>query len=54
MFFFPLSLAPRIIEARRAQANFQLLVITHDEEFVSMLGRSEITDYYFRVYKNEK
>ena len=28
-----------IIKNRRQQANFQLIVITHDEEFVQMIGR---------------
>ena len=33
------------------QANFQLIVITHDEKFVSMLGRSENATHYYRVDK---
>ena len=43
-----------IIEHRRAQANFQLVVITHDEEFVRSLGRSDVADYYFRVSKDAR
>jgi DNA repair protein RAD50 len=38
-----------IIHHRRTQANFQLIIITHDEEFVQNLGRKEVADYYFRV-----
>lgn len=38
---------------RGAQGNFQLIVITHDEEFVELLGRHECADYYWRVYKDE-
>jgi DNA repair protein RAD50 len=40
-----------IIEARRSQSNFQLIIITHDEEFLARLGRKELSDYYFRVSK---
>ncbi|BFZ57441.1 DNA repair protein rad50 [Savitreella phatthalungensis] len=42
-----------IITARRLQPNFQLVVITHDEEFLRMMGCSDYTDYYFRVSRNE-
>lgn len=42
-----------IIRARRQQANFQLIVITHDEEFVNFLGRSDIAEYYYRVHKDQ-
>ena len=30
-----------IIDARKKQSNFQLIVITHDEDFVRMLGRAQ-------------
>ena len=30
-------------EQRRHQANFQLIVITHDEEFVQLIGRRSVT-----------
>ncbi|KAJ3185247.1 DNA repair protein rad50 [Gaertneriomyces sp. JEL0708] len=43
-----------IIAIRRQQSNFQLIVITHDEEFVQMMGRGEYADYYWRVSKDEK
>jgi DNA repair protein RAD50 len=42
-----------IIRVRRQQANFQLVIITHDEEFVEMLGRYECADYYYRVFKDD-
>lgn len=29
-------------------------MITHDEEFVQLLGKSEFTDYYWRVSRDEK
>ncbi|KAI9146471.1 hypothetical protein BKA69DRAFT_1120909 [Paraphysoderma sedebokerense] len=41
-----------IIKVRRQQSNFQLIVITHDEEFMQLLGKSEFADYYWRVYKD--
>ena len=40
-----------IIRSRKQQANFQLIVITHDEEFVQLVGRSENTSHYFNVEK---
>ncbi len=40
-----------IIDARKEQKNFQLIVITHDEKFMEMLGRSDHTDYIWRVSK---
>ena len=42
-----------IIETRRRQSNFQLIIITHDEEFVQLIGRSEHADYYWRVSKDQ-
>ncbi|CAG8478399.1 9193_t:CDS:10 [Ambispora gerdemannii] len=46
-----LSLA-RIIRERRAQKNFQLIVITHDEEFVRLIGQTEFCDKFYRVSKD--
>lgn len=43
-----------IIKSRRTQSNFQLIVITHDEEFVQLLGKSEFCDYYWRVSRDDK
>lgn len=42
----------RIIKSRSQQRNFQLLVITHDEDFVALLGRSEYVEKFYRVKKN--
>lgn len=42
-----------IIKTRRAQSNFQLILITHDEEFVQLLGREECAEWYWRVFKDE-
>lgn len=42
----------RIIKSRSQQRNFQLLVITHDEDFVELLGRSEYVEKFYRIKKN--
>ena len=42
-----------IIKTRRTQSNFQLILITHDEEFVQLLGREECAEWYWRVFKDE-
>jgi DNA repair protein RAD50 len=43
-----------IIKVRKAQKNFQLIVITHDEEFLREMQCSEYADVYYRVSRNEK
>jgi len=40
-----------IIKQRKQQSNFQLIVITHDEEFVQLIGRSENCSHYYWVEK---
>ena len=47
----PFSLS--LVFPRRAQSNFQLIIITHDETFVDTIGRSAHADYYYRVYKDD-
>ncbi|SMQ45235.1 unnamed protein product [Zymoseptoria tritici ST99CH_3D7] len=42
-----------IIKMRRQQSNFQLIIITHDEEFLTQMGSSDYTDDYFRVFRDE-
>ncbi|KAK6474836.1 DNA repair protein RAD50-like [Huso huso] len=41
-----------IIKSRSRQRNFQLLIITHDEDFVELLGRSEYVEHFYRIKKN--
>ncbi|KAG2456153.1 DNA repair protein RAD50 [Polypterus senegalus] len=41
-----------IIKSRSQQRNFQLLIITHDEDFVELLGRSEYVEHFYRIRKN--
>ena len=43
-----------IVKERRVQKNFQLIVITHDSEFVDMLGRSQFVDDFYEVTKNRE
>jgi DNA repair protein RAD50 len=43
-----------IIRARQAQSNFQLIVITHDEEFLRHMRCSDFCDSFFRVKRDEK
>ena len=42
-----------IIEARANHSNFQLLVITHDEDFAQQLGRKQFCEHYWLVRKDE-
>lgn len=41
-----------IIKSRQSQSNFQLIVITHDEEFLRHMQCGDFADYYYRVSRN--
>nr|CAH7766425.1 unnamed protein product [Callosobruchus chinensis] len=41
-----------LVQEREAAKNFQLLVITHDEEFLSVLTRTLATEGYWEVKRN--
>lgn len=43
-----------IVTMRSVQKNFQLLVITHDEEFIDKLSRVDKVDRYLKVVRNER
>lgn len=43
-----------IIAQRRAQRNFQLIVITHDEEFLRHMRCADFCDYFYRVKRDDK
>jgi DNA repair protein RAD50 len=43
-----------LIKMRRNQKNFQLIIITHDEDFLRNMNCGELTDDYFRVSRNLK
>ncbi|KAH8871420.1 DNA repair protein RAD50 [Schistosoma japonicum] len=41
-----------IIKNRSSQKNFQLIVITHDEDFVELLGRSDYVENFFLLSRD--
>lgn len=43
-----------LIKKRRDQTNLQLIVITHDEEFLRHMHSSDFCDDFFRVKRDEK
>ncbi|KAB8527829.1 hypothetical protein FH972_025480 [Carpinus fangiana] len=43
-----------IIRQRRAQSNFQLIVITHDEDFLKAMQCQDFCDEYYRVSRDER
>ncbi|KAH7368590.1 hypothetical protein B0T11DRAFT_239207 [Plectosphaerella cucumerina] len=44
----------RLIKQRQAQSNFQLIVITHDEEFLRHMRCSEFCDTFTRVRRDDR
>jgi DNA repair protein RAD50 len=47
-----------IINSRAKQENFQLICITHDEDFVQILGKAQLleaskSEYYWRISREE-
>ncbi|CAI4218558.1 unnamed protein product [Parascedosporium putredinis] len=43
-----------IIKARQAQSNFQLIVITHDEDFLRHMRCSDFCDTFYRVRRDDR
>ncbi|KAL8729027.1 MAG: hypothetical protein Q9166_005028 [cf. Caloplaca sp. 2 TL-2023] len=43
-----------IIRARQQQSNFQLIVITHDEEFLRYMQCGDFCDTYFRILRTDR
>jgi hypothetical protein len=43
-----------IIRERRSQANFQLIVITHDEDLLAELSKADVLDRFWRVSRNTR
>ncbi|OBZ71496.1 DNA repair protein RAD50 [Grifola frondosa] len=43
-----------IINERKNNANFQLIIITHDENFLRKLGQSDVMEYYWRVTRDSR
>ncbi|CAL1536604.1 unnamed protein product [Lymnaea stagnalis] len=44
----------QIIKEKHSNSRFQLIVITHDEDFVELLGRSEYVEQFVKVSKNKE
>lgn len=44
----------RIMEDRKGQENFQLIVITHDERFAQLIGQRQHAEKYYRVAKDDR
>jgi len=42
-----LTVMTSIINERKNHANFQLIIITHDENFLRKLGQGDVMDYYW-------
>lgn len=43
-----------LIEQRRGKSRFQLILITHDEDFVNHLSRLQVCDWYYHIHKDEQ
>ena len=43
-----------IMNSRREQESFQLIVITHDIKFAHLIGQREHADFYWRISKDEE
>ncbi|KAL3678836.1 hypothetical protein R1sor_021792 [Riccia sorocarpa] len=43
----------RIMEDRKDQENFQLIVITHDERFAQLIGQRQHAERYYRISKDD-
>lgn len=43
-----------IIKERQQQSNFQLIVITHDEDFLKYMKCADFCDTYYRVSRNDR
>ena len=43
-----------IIRARQQQSNFQLIVITHDEEFLQYMKCADFCDTYYRISRTDR
>lgn len=44
----------QLIEFRKHQKNFQIIVITHDENFLRYMNASKFTEHFYRVRRNER
>ncbi|WBW74756.1 DNA repair protein Rad50 [Schizosaccharomyces osmophilus] len=42
----------KIVDFRRRQANFQLIIITHDEQFIRLVNTDAYCGYYYKVKRD--
>jgi DNA repair protein RAD50 len=42
----------KIIKTRQHQSNFQLIIITHDEDFLREMKCTDFTDHYWNVSRD--
>lgn len=54
LIFTESSSLSRIMEDRKGQENFQLIVITHDERFAQLIGQRQHAERYYRVTKDDQ
>nr|WJN25009.1 DNA repair protein [Farysia itapuensis] len=43
-----------LIKERAANSQLQLIVITHDEDFLTLLGQNDVLEYYWRVSRDDR
>jgi DNA repair protein RAD50 len=43
-----------LIRARRGQSNFQIIIITHDEEFLKEMHPADFTEVYWQVSRDKE
>ncbi|KNC86564.1 hypothetical protein SARC_01287 [Sphaeroforma arctica JP610] len=43
-----------IIDTRRRQKNFQMIIITHDKDFLQVIGQYQKIEKYLKVYRDER
>ncbi|PWZ03080.1 putative RAD50-DNA repair protein [Testicularia cyperi] len=43
-----------LIKERAQNSQLQLIVITHDEDFLSLLGQNDVLEYYWRVSRDDR
>jgi len=43
----------RLAQSHKVQKNFQLLVITHDEDFIERMTQAQLIDSFYRVSRDE-
>nr|CAD7403419.1 unnamed protein product [Timema poppensis] len=44
----------RVVKARNARGNFQLLIITHDHQFLEKLHSLDLLEDYFHVSRDAR